>query len=340
MSNPLLRVDGLHTSFHTVDGEVKAVRGVSFDVSEGSILGIVGESGSGKTVTGLSIMGLVPRPGKIERGSINFDGRDLLRLPESEMRSIRGGEIAMVFQDAANSLNPVITVGEQIREVLQIHSNMTTRQSIRLSIELMTQMGIADAERLLDRHPWEISGGMAQRVMLAMGLAMSPRLLIADEPTSNVDVTVQAELLHRLNEHRRETGSSIILITHDLGVMAQMADEVLVMYGGYKLEQADTPALYARPMHPYTNGLLEAVPRWDRPVARLKAIRGGLPTMLDAPDRCPFLDRCQRAVNACRTEPMPKLEEPEPGHTVACYNPVPVPTPVPMPGTGPETGTS
>ncbi len=328
MSQPLLRVEGLHTYFHTVDGVIKAVRGISFDVPESGVLGVVGESGSGKTVTGLSIMGLVPRPGKIEEGSIKFAGNELLIMPESKLRALRGGQIAMVFQDASSALNPVITVGEQILEVLQIHSDLTTRQSIRLSIELMTQMGIADASRVLDRHPWEISGGMAQRVMLAMGIAMSPRLLIADEPTSNIDVTVQAEILQRLNEHRRETGSSIILITHDLGVMAQMADEVLVMYGGYKLEQADTHTLYARPMHPYTNGLLDAVPRWDRPVPRLKAIRGGLPTMLDAPDRCPFLDRCSRALSVCRTDPMPKLEEPEPGHTVACYNPVPVQSPV------------
>ncbi len=324
MSDPLLRVEGLHTYFHTVDGVVKAVRGISFDVPDRGVVGVVGESGSGKTVTGLSIMGLVPRPGKVEKGSINFAGRDLLALPESEMRSLRGGEIAMVFQDAASALNPVTTVGDQILEVMQIHSDMTTRQSIQLSVDLMTQMGIADARSILDHHPWEISGGMAQRVMLAMGLAMSPKLLIADEPTSNVDVTVQAAILQRLNEHRRETSSSIILITHDLGVMAQMADEVLVVYGGYKLEQADTHSLYVRPMHPYTSGLLKAVPRWDRPVKRLSPIRGRLPTMLDAPDLCPFLDRCNRALSVCRTDPMPELEEPEPGHTVACYNPVPV----------------
>lgn len=325
MNDPLLRVEGLTTHFHTVDGVMKAVRGVSFDIPERSVVGVVGESGSGKTVTALSIMGLVAKPGKVESGSVLFEGRELLDLPESEMRAIRGSAIAMVFQDASSALNPVITIGDQIREVLQVHTDMTMRESIATSVELMALMGIPDGRRVLDLHPWEISGGMAQRVMLAMGLAMSPRLLIADEPTSNVDVTVQAEILQRLNEHRRETGASVILITHDLGVMAQMADEVLVMYGGYKLEQADTRALYARPMHPYTNGLLDAVPRFDRPVKRLRPIRGGLPSVLDAPDRCPFLDRCDRALSICRTGPMPKLEEPEPGHVVACYNPVPVP---------------
>ena len=323
MGEPLLEVENLHTYFHTADGVVKAVRGVSFEVPDESVIGIVGESGSGKTVTGLSIMGLVPRPGNVEEGSIRFDGRDLLELSEAEMRPLRGREVAMVFQDAASALNPVITIGEQIQEVLQVHTDMSMKRSSDMTVELMRQMGIANGREMLDRHPWEISGGMAQRVMLAMGLALSPRLLVADEPTSNLDVTVQAEILHRLNEHRRETGSSVILITHDLGVMAQMADRVLVMYGGYKLEEADTLTLYGRPMHPYTNGLLDAVPRFDRPVKRLTPIRGVLPSALDAPDRCPFLDRCARALSVCRTGPMPELDEPEPGHRIACYNPIP-----------------
>ena len=323
MGEPLLQVEGLHTYFHTVDGVVKAVRDISFDVPERGVIGIAGESGSGKTVTGLSIMGLVPRPGRIERGAIRFRGRDLLGLEEPQMRAIRGREIAMVFQDALSALNPVVTVGEQILEVLELHTDLSVRQSTDLTVELLAQMGIADGRGMLDRHPWEISGGMAQRVMLAMGLALSPRLLIADEPTSNLDVTVQAEILHRLAELRRETGTSFVLITHDLGVMAQMADVVLIMYGGYRLEQADTRTLYERPMHPYTRGLLDAVPRFDRPVRRLAPIRGGLPSQLDAPDRCPFLDRCDRALSECRTGPMPGLAEPEPGHLVACYNPVP-----------------
>ena len=324
MAEPLIEVEDLHTSFHTVDGEVKAVQGISFTVPEGSVLGIAGESGSGKTVTGLSIMGLVPSPGKVGKGSIVFGGRDLLTLDEREMRSVRGKEIAMVFQNASSALNPVITVGEQIQEVLQVHTDMSARRTMEMAVDLLRQMGISDGRAALDLHPWEISGGMAQRVMLAMSMALSPRLLIADEPTSNLDVTVQAEILQRLNEHRHQTGASIILITHDLGVMAQMADEVLIMYGGRRLEQADTPALFARPMHPYTNGLLDALPRLDRPVKRLKPIRGAPPSLLNPPDSCPFLDRCHRALSVCRTGPMPPLEEPEPGHFVACYNPIPV----------------
>ena len=324
MGTALLEVEGLYTNFHTVDGVVKAVRGISFDVPEGSVLGIAGESGSGKTVTGLSIMGLVPRPGRIEAGAIRFRDKDLLDLEEEEMRSIRGREIAMVFQDAQSALNPVITIGEQIREVLEVHLDLSARESTNIAVGLMGQMGISDGRAMLDRHPWEISGGMAQRAMLAMGLALSPSLLIADEPTSNLDVTVQAEILHRLRELQRDTGTSLVLITHDLGVMAQMADVVLIMYGGYCLERADKHSLFERPRHPYTRGLLDAVPRFDKPTTRLATIPGMLPTQLDAPDRCPFLDRCDRALSKCRTEPMPKVEEPEPGHFTACYNPVPV----------------
>ena len=323
MSKPLLAVENLHTYFHTADGVIKAVRGVSFEVPSQSVVGIVGESGSGKTVTGLSIMGLVPRPGKIEQGSILYEGADLTAMDEAALRSMRGKDIAMVFQDASSALNPVITIGEQIREVLQVHTDMSTRQSINVTVDLMARMGIVNGREMLDRHPWEISGGMAQRVMLAMGLALTPRLLVADEPTSNLDVTVQAEILQRLNEHRRDTGSSVILITHDLGVMAQMADRVVVIYGGRKLEEAAAPDLYRRPMHPYTAGLLNAVPRFDRPIERLSPIRGTLPSVLDAPDRCPFLDRCTRALSICRTDPMPAHEELEPGHSVACYNPIP-----------------
>lgn len=323
MDKPLLKVVGLRVYFHTVDGIVKAVRDMSFDVSAGRVLGIVGESGSGKTVTGLSIMGLLPKPGKVEAGSIFFADSNLLNASDPDMRSIRGGEIAMVFQNASNALNPVITIGEQIREVLQLHTQMTTRESIESTVKVMTQMGISESRSLLDRHPWEISTGMAQRAMLAMGLALSPKLLIADEPTSSLDVIVQAQILQRLNEYRRKSNSSIILFTHDLGVIAQMADEVIIMYGGYKLEHSDTRNLYASPKHPYTYGLLQAIPRFDRPVKRLSSIKGSLPSVTDAPDRCPFLDRCDRALGVCRTDPMPDLEEAEKGHYVACYNPIP-----------------
>ncbi|MBM3949311.1 MAG: ABC transporter ATP-binding protein [SAR202 cluster bacterium] len=326
MAKPLLEVKDLHTFFKTVDGTVKAVNGVSFEVEEGRVLGIVGESGSGKTVTALSIMQLVPHPGKVIQGSVLFAGQELVGLGEKAMRGLRGRELSMVFQNAAEALNPVIPVGDQITEVVHQHMKTSFREARALAASLLTQMGIPDAKALLESYPYQISGGMAQRVMLAMGIALKPRLLIADEPTSNLDVTVQAEILHRLEQQRKENNASVLLITHDLGVIAQMAQEVVIMYGGRVMERADTRGLYARPRHPYTAALLKAIPRVDSAGSRLQAIKGSLPKMIDPPDQCPYLERCTRAINSCRTGSMPKLAVAEPGHMVACYNPIPKPT--------------
>ena len=241
------------------------------------------------------------------------------------MRQIRGREIALIFQDAGSALNPVITVGSQVEEIMLEHTEMSKRQATARAAELLSEMGIADAKQVLGRYPFQLSGGMAQRVMLAIGVALGPKVLIADEPTSNLDVTLQAEILQRLKQLRDERQTTILLITHDLGVIAQMADTVAVMYGGSIVEMADTRTLYRRPLHPYTWGLFQTLPRLDSPARGLRPLRGNPPQMIDPPDRCPYVDRCPKAVNPCRTEPMPSLVEIEPGHRVACYNPIAYP---------------
>ena len=322
MSKALLEVQDLHTYFSTNEGVVKAVNGVTLSLREDSVLGVMGESGSGKTVTALSILQLVPYPGKIVNGSIPYKGADLLKMSEEQMRKIRGKEISLIFQDAGSALNPVISVGRQIEEIMLEHTDMGNREARDLSARLLTQMGIPDAKHMLDRYPFQLSGGMAQRVMLAIGVALKPQVVIADEPTSNLDVTLQAEILYRLREMRQESGSAILLITHDLGVIAQMANEVAVMYGGFVVEYAETAPLFARPLHPYTWGLFQAVPRLDAPAQSLRPMRGAPPIMTDPPDQCPFLDRCSKATNQCRSDPRPELVEVEPGHRLACYNPI------------------
>lgn len=318
----LLEIEDIHTYFSTKEGIVKAVNGVSLSLHENSVLGLVGESGSGKTITALSILQLVPFPGKVVKGNITYDGRDLLHMPTNQMRRIRGKEISLIFQDAGAALNPVITVGKQVEELMLEHTDMTKRQARSFSSNLLTQMGIPDAGEMLNRYPFQLSGGMAQRVLLAIGIALKPRILIADEPTSNLDVTLQAEILDRLRRLRQESGTAILLITHDLGVIAQMADTVAVMYGGFIVETADTVTLYRRHMHPYTWGLFKAVPRIDSPDQALKPLPGAPPDMLDPPDQCPFLHRCIKATNECRTSPHPPLVEVEEGHLLACYNPM------------------
>lgn len=322
MLDTLLEIQDLQTHFFTKDGTVKAVNGISLSLKRDSVLGLVGESGCGKTVTALSILQLVPYPGKIVQGSIRFDGTDLLTLNAEGMRRIRGKEISLIFQDAGAALNPVIPIGRQIEEIMLEHTDMGKRQARSLAAELLAQMGIADARRMLDRYPFQLSGGMAQRVMLAIGVALNPQVLIADEPTSNLDVTLQADILHRLREMRRDHQTAILLITHDLGVIAQMTESVAVMYAGTIVEYADTRTLFARPIHPYTWGLFQAMPRLDSPTRALRPLRGAPPKMVDPPDQCPFLPRCAKATNQCRTSPMPKLVDVEPDHPVACYNPI------------------
>ncbi len=320
MAPPILEVKDLHTFFRTREGVVKAVNGVSLTLDEDTTLGVVGESGAGKTVTALSILQLVPFPGRVVGGSVRYNGRELLSLNAEQMRPIRGKEISLIFQDAAAALNPVIPIGKQVEEIILEHTRMGQRQARAMSVDLLTQMGIPDASRMMDRYPFQLSGGMAQRVMLAIGVAMKPRILIADEPTSNLDVTLQAEILQRLRQMRHENHSSIMLITHDLGVVAQMADAVAVMYGGMIVEYAEVRALFARPAHPYTWGLFQALPRLDSTDRSLMPMRGAPPKMLDPPDQCPFLHRCSKATNQCRTEPRPRLQEVGAGHQVACYN--------------------
>lgn len=322
MPDHILEIKDLHTYFTTKEGVNKAVNGVSLVLDEDSILGVVGESGSGKTVTALSVLRLVPFPGEIVKGSITYGGRELLTMTPEEIRHIRGKEISLIFQDAGAALNPVIPIGKQVEEIVLEHTDMSRRNARRLSIDLLGQMGIPDAKNMLNRYPFQLSGGMAQRVLMAIGVALKPKVLIADEPTSNLDVTLQAEILHRLSQLREENHSAIMLITHDLGVVAQMTQTVAVMYGGSIVEYTDTKQLFEKPLHPYTWGLFQAIPRLDTGQQSLSPIRGAPPKMIDAPDRCPFLERCSKAINQCRTMPVPPLVEVEPNHRLACYNPV------------------
>ncbi len=320
MPKTLLEVRDLHTYFLTKEGTVKAVNGVSFTLEEDSVLGLVGESGSGKTVTALSILQLVPFPGKIVEGSITYNGQNLLDMSTERLRALRGQEISLIFQDSGAALNPVIPIGRQVEEIMLEHTDMGKRQARATAEDLLKQMGIPDSRRMLDQYPFQLSGGMAQRVMMAIGVALNPRVLIADEPTSNLDVTLQAEMLQRLRRLRQENHSAIMLITHDLGVIAQMAERVVVMYGGTVVEQATTRDLFARPYHPYTWGLFQALPRLDAPQRSLTPLRGAPPQMMDPPDQCPFLHRCSKATAECRTSPRPPLDEVAENHWVACYN--------------------
>jgi ABC-type dipeptide/oligopeptide/nickel transport system ATPase component len=252
MSEALLKIRDLHTYFGTKDGVVKAVDGVSLELQEDSVLGLVGESGSGKTVTALSVFRIVPFPGNVVGGSIVYEGTNLLNLGEEEMRQIRGKEISLIFQDVGSALNPVMPIGTQVEEIMLEHTDMSESEARSLAVDLLAQTGIAEARRILDQYPFQLSGGMGQRVMMAIGIALKPKVLIADEPTSNLDVTMQAELLQRLKQLQAGSGTAIMLITHDMGVIAQMAETVAVMYGGTVVEYTDTQTLFARPLHPYT----------------------------------------------------------------------------------------
>ena len=321
-SDVILEVEGLRTQFAMEDGVVKAVNGVSLSLKPGTVLGVMGESGCGKTVTVLSILDLVPYPGEVIEGRVLFEGRDLLKMEPEELRKIRGSEISIVFQDAIASLNPILTVGTQIEELLTSHLSLTAQEASQLTVEALHRVGMPDAEEIATRYTFQLSGGMCQRVMLAMALALNPKVLLADEPTTGLDVTLQADILNQIRNLKTERGTGVILITHDLGVIAQMADEVAVMYAGYIVEQTDTITLFQRHFHPYTWGLMRSVPRLDTPDTALSSLQGTPPELLNLGDGCPFLPRCNKAISACRTRPMPPLVEMEPGHLVACYNPV------------------
>jgi oligopeptide/dipeptide ABC transporter ATP-binding protein len=319
---PLLEVTGLRTSFHTRDGLVRAVDGIDFHVDRGEIMGLVGESGCGKSVTSLSIMGLVAKPGVIDAGEVKFDGRDLLKLKDDEMRKLRGDRLSMIFQQPQSSLNPVRDVGRQIGEVLELHRRMKRGPARARALELLRMVGIPDPERRLKSYPHEMSGGMAQRVMIAMALACEPELLIADEPTTALDVTIQAQILDLMRNLREQTGTAIILITHDLGVVAEMADRVAVMYAGEIVEQADVTTLFRQPRHPYTRGLIASIPVVGNVHTDLSVIPGNVPNLIDLPKGCRFAPRCASRVaedNAMAIDVHPGLHPLEPGHEVRCW---------------------
>ncbi len=320
----LLEVEDLRTYFKTREGEVHAVDGVSFEVEEGSVLGIVGESGCGKSVTSLSIMGLVQSPGRIVSGSIHFDGRNLTTLPEKELEDIRGKQIAMIFQDPMTSLNPTLTIGTQIMETLRRHRGLSTAEARTRAIELLEEVHSPDAARRLKDYPHRFSGGMRQRVMIAIALSCNPKLLIADEPTTALDVTVQAGVLELLDELRREHGMTMIIISHNMGVIAETAEEVLVMYAGQVVEQASVTAVFDRPEHPYTEALLGSLPDIedkDPRHGRLSTIPGRPPDLLAPPEACRFAARCKYAgIDSCSTV-APELREIRPGHWVRSQHP-------------------
>ena len=323
-SEPLLSVENLEVRFWTRRGTVHAVNGISFDIAAGETLGIVGESGCGKSVTSLALMGILPRAGKVTKGTAIFQGRDLLRLKDDQLRKVRGREIAMIFQDPMTSLNPVLSIGRQIREALETHFDMDRAQANKRAAELLDQVGIPSAKTRIRDYPHQFSGGMRQRAMIAMALACEPKLLIADEPTTALDVTIQAQILNLLRELVAERDTALILITHDLGVVAGMCERVNVMYAGMFMETGSAEHLFARPRHPYTLGLLQSIPRLDATrKERLTPIHGAPRDMLRAPSSCPFQPRCRFEVEQSREE-VPPLREIEPGHMVACFNPVPV----------------
>jgi oligopeptide/dipeptide ABC transporter ATP-binding protein len=321
---PLLTVEDLRVQFWTERGTVYAVNGISFDIAPGETLGIVGESGCGKSVTSLALLGILPRAGRIMSGTATLGDRDLFRLSDRELRRIRGRDIAMIFQDPMTSLNPVLTIGRQIREALEAHFDLSKSEAMRRVSELLDQVGIPSPEIRLRDYPHQFSGGMRQRAMIAMALACEPKLLIADEPTTALDVTIQAQILDLLKNLVEERETALILITHDLGVVAGTCERVNVMYAGMFMETGSADQLFSHPRHPYTLGLLQSVPRLDAErKTKLHPIEGAPRDMLRAPQACPFQPRCRFEVEQSRLE-VPPLREVEPGHMVACFNPVPV----------------
>jgi oligopeptide transport system ATP-binding protein len=317
---PLLEVKDLQTIFSTSDGVVNAVNGISYSLKSGEALGIVGESGCGKSVGALSIMGLIPNPpGQVVDGEILFDGTNLLSLSAEKMRQVRGQQIAMIFQDPMTSLNPVLTIGQQIGEALRLHKGLDKKGARRQTVHLLETVGIPDAEQRLNSYPHQFSGGMRQRVMIAMALSSEPKLLIADEPTTALDVTIQAQIVDLIKRLRDELGMAIIWITHDLGVVAGFVDKVVVMYAGHIVEMAPLKEFYANPLHPYTIGLLGSLPRIDaKSDQKLVSIDGLPPDLIDMPSCCPFIDRCSYAIERCGEE-NPSHRQVGPEHYIACW---------------------
>ncbi len=320
MSEKMLQVKNLKTYYYTEEGVIPAVDGLDFEVEQGETFAIVGESGCGKSVTSLSILRLVPSPpGRILEGEILYNGEDLLKKTEKQMREIRGNEISMVFQEPMTSLNPVFTVGRQIGESFMYHQNMGKKEAYEKAIEMLRLVGIPTPEKVVDDYPHQLSGGMRQRVMIAMALACNPRLLIADEPTTALDVTIQAQILRLLKKLKEKTGTSIILITHDLGIVAQIAQRVMVMYSGQAVESCDVRTIYKNPLHPYTTGLLASIPKLtDDDLEELPSIPGMVPSPGELPEGCRFAPRCAKCGKRCLKE-KPELKEAEPGHKVRCF---------------------
>ncbi len=316
---PILEVKDLETQFHTQDGTVHAVNGVSFNLNNGEFLGVVGESGSGKSVTMMSLLRLIPMPpGEIVSGQVMFEGNDLVTMDLDDLRKVRGGRIGFIFQDPLTSLNPVLTIGYQIMEALKIHTDLPEKAREQRALDLLKLVGIPGAKRRLDSYPHELSGGMRQRVMISMALGCSPRILIADEPTTALDVTIQAQIIEIVRDLREKLGTAVIWITHDLGVVAGLADRVIVMYGGQIVEEAPVGELYADPQHPYTRGLLGSIPRLDQKGQDLVNIKGAPPSLYQKPESCPFAPRCPFVFERCLKENPPLLMVGE-AHFAACW---------------------
>ena len=321
MAKTLVEFKNLQTYFYTEDGIVKAVNDVSFKIKEGETIGIVGESGCGKSVTSMSLMRLIPNPpGKIIGGDIIFDGKSVLEMTEDELMDFRGNQVSVIFQEPMTSLNPVFTVGDQIAEAIILHQKLSKADARKKAIEMINIVGIPRADKIVDSYPHELSGGMRQRIMIAMALSCNPRLLIADEPTTALDVTIQAQILDLMRNLREKLNTSIMLITHDLGVVAEMCDYVVVMYAGKVAEESTATDIYKNPMHPYTQGLLKSKPalNQDAEEKRLYSIPGQVPNPIGMPDYCYFCDRCEKAFDKCKKQ-IPPLTEVEPGHKVACW---------------------
>ena len=320
MSQPLLHIDNLHVHFNTSDGVVQAINGASLTLNPGEIVGLVGESGSGKSVTAMSILGLVPKPPAVyPEGRILWKGIDLLTTPDRELREIRGGEISMIFQDPMTSLNPVYTIGHQISEMIRVHERISAKAAKERSIEMLNLVGVPNPQQRVDDYPHQFSGGMRQRAMIAMALSCNPELLIADEPTTALDVTIQAQILEILEKSARELNVAVLLITHDLGVVAGICDRVAVMYGGRIVEEAPVDDLFERPLMPYTWGLMKSIPQMDQVQgSRLYTIPGSPPVMSRPPKGCAFAPRCEFAVDKCQTE-VPELEIYAAGRLVRCH---------------------
>jgi len=321
--NKLLTVNNLHSYFYTGVGIVRAVNGVSFSIERGKTLGVVGESGSGKSITAMSVLRILEHPGKIISGSIRFDGKEITKLTEKQMRSIRGNDISMIFQEPMNSLNPVLTIGFQLCEPLKLHQKLSGSKAWKRAVEMLREVKIPNPERIAKSYPFQLSGGMRQRVMIAMALACEPKLLIADEPTTALDVTIQAQIFKLMNELKQKFKTSILFITHDLGAIAELADDVIVMYTGEVIERASVETIFNQNSeygHPYTEGLLNSIPKITEKVEKLDQIEGNVPHPLKLPKGCNFAPRCKYAKDRCKNE-KPKLVDVDFGHSVRCFYP-------------------